>query len=98
MAKHTDVMIPATGWDGGDGGDPARSASGGCRRVRMGGAFEGAAALEQGHDNVLPQRTVAAIRPTRWRFKGVYHTGRGRDSHQSTFNSQAAHLYARCGP
>ncbi len=67
MAKHTIVLIP------GDGIGPEVTHA--TRRVveAAGLAVEwvelpaGVSALDQGHDNVLPQRTLAAIKRTRWR-------------------------------
>src|SRR3569832_703537 len=78
MAKHTIVLIP------GDGIGPEVSAA--AKRVieAAGLAVEwvelpaGATALEQGHDNVLPERTLAAIRAHKVALKGPVTTPVGK--------------------
>ncbi|HEY2586248.1 MAG TPA: isocitrate/isopropylmalate dehydrogenase family protein [Tepidisphaeraceae bacterium] len=78
MAKHTIVMIP------GDGIGP--EVTGAARRVfeAAGLAVEwvelpaGAAAIEQGFDNVLPQRTIAAIQAHKVALKGPVTTPIGK--------------------
>src|SRR6185295_18194739 len=70
MAKHTIVLIP------GDGIGPEVTAA--TRRVLEAAGLSvewvelpaGAAALEQGFDNVLPQRTLAAIQAHKVALKG----------------------------
>jgi isocitrate dehydrogenase (NAD+) len=77
-AKHTIVLIP------GDGIGPEVMAA--TRRVieAAGVAVEwvelpaGVSALEQGHDNVLPQRTVAAIQAHKVALKGPIGTPVGK--------------------
>ena len=78
MAKHTIVLIP------GDGIGPEVTEA--TQRVleAAGLAVEwvalpaGAAALEQGHDNVLPQRTLAAIQAHKVALKGPVTTPVGK--------------------
>lgn len=78
MAKHTIVMIP------GDGIGP--EVTGAARRVMEAAGLSvewvelpaGAAAIEQGFDNVLPQRTVAAIAAHKVAIKGPVTTPIGK--------------------
>jgi isocitrate dehydrogenase (NAD+) len=78
MAKHTIVMIP------GDGIGPEVTAA--ARRVLDAAGLSaewvelpaGAAAIEQGFDNVLPQRTVAAIQAHKVALKGPVTTPIGK--------------------
>jgi isocitrate dehydrogenase (NAD+) len=78
MAKHTIVLIP------GDGIGPEVTTAG--RRVLEAAGFSaewvelpaGASALEQGFDNVLPQRTVAAIAAHKIALKGPVSTPIGK--------------------
>ena len=70
MPKHTIVLIP------GDGIGPEVT-SAACRVIEAAGVEvewvelpAGASAIEQGHDNVLPQRTVAAIQAHKLALKG----------------------------
>jgi isocitrate dehydrogenase (NAD+) len=78
MAKHTIVMIP------GDGIGP--EVMGATRRVLEAAGLSvewvellaGTAALEQGHDNVLPQRTLAAITAHKVALKGPITTPVGK--------------------
>jgi isocitrate dehydrogenase (NAD+) len=70
MAKHTIVLIP------GDGIGPEVTAAA-CRVIEAAGLSvewvelpAGASALEQGYDNVLPQRTLAAIQAHKVGLKG----------------------------
>ena len=78
MAKHTIVLIP------GDGIGPEVTAA--ARRVMEAAGFSvewvvlpaGASALEQGFDNVLPQRTVAAIAAHKVALKGPVTTPIGK--------------------
>src|SRR5687767_15882210 len=78
MPKHTIVMIP------GDGIGPEVTAA--ARRVLEAAGLQaewvelpaGVAALEQGHDNVLPQRTLAAIQAHKVALKGPVTTPVGK--------------------
>src|SRR5690349_15049788 len=78
MAKHTIVLIP------GDGIGP--EVMGAARRVLEAAGLSvewvelsaGAVALEQGHDNVLPQRTLAAIAAHKVALKGPITTPVGK--------------------
>jgi len=78
MAKHTIVLIP------GDGIGPEVSAA--TKRVLEAAGLSvewvelpaGATALEQGHDNVLPERTLAAIRAHKVALKGPVTTPVGK--------------------
>src|SRR6188474_3342228 len=78
MAKHTIVLIP------GDGIGP--EVTGATRRVVEAAGLSvewvelpaGATALEQGHDNVLPERTVAAIKAYKVALKGPVTTPVGK--------------------
>ena len=77
MAKHTIVLIP------GDGIGPEVTTA--ARRVIEAAGLSvewvelpaGAAALEQGFDNVMPQRTLAAIQSAQGGAQGAgHHPGR----------------------
>jgi isocitrate dehydrogenase (NAD+) len=78
MAKHTIVLIP------GDGIGPEVTAA--TKRVLEAAGLSvewvelpaGAAALEQGHDSVLPQRTIAAIQAHKVALKGPVTTPVGK--------------------
>ena len=78
MAKHTIVLIP------GDGIGPEVSTA--TRRVLEAAGLQvewvelpaGQAALDQGHDNVLPQRTLAAIQAHKVALKGPVTTPVGK--------------------
>ena len=78
MAKHTIVLIP------GDGIGPEVTAA--ARRVLEASGLSvewielpaGASAVEQGHDNVLPQRTLAAIQAHKVALKGPITTPVGK--------------------
>ena len=78
MAKHTIVLIP------GDGIGPEVSDA--TRRVLEAAGLQvewvelpaGQAALDQGHDNVLPQRTLAAIQAHKVALKGPVTTPVGK--------------------
>lgn len=78
MAKHTIVLIP------GDGIGP--EVSGATRRVLEAAGLSvewvelpaGQAALDQGYDNVLPQRTLAAIQAHKVALKGPVTTPVGK--------------------
>ena len=78
MAKHTIVLIP------GDGIGPEVSSA--TRRVLEAAGLQvewvelpaGQAALDQGHDNVLPQRTLAAIQAHKVALKGPVTTPVGK--------------------
>jgi len=78
MAKHTIVLIP------GDGIGPEVSSA--TRRVVEAAGLSvewcelpaGQAALDQGHDNVLPQRTLAAIQAHKVALKGPVTTPVGK--------------------
>ena len=99
MAKHTIVLIP------GDGIGPEVSAA--ARRVieATGLSVEwvelpaGTAAIEQGFDNVLPERTLAAIRAHKVALKGPVTTpvGKGFKSVNVQLR-QKLHLYAAVRP
>src|SRR5688572_33433061 len=99
MAKHTIVLIP------GDGIGPEVTVA--TKRVLEAAGLSvewvelpaGAAALEQGFDNVLPQRTVAAIRAHRVALKGPVSTpvGKGFKSVNVQLR-QALTLYAAVRP
>ncbi|MDB5289080.1 MAG: isocitrate dehydrogenase, NAD-dependent, mitochondrial type [Phycisphaerales bacterium] len=78
MAKHTIVVIP------GDGIGPEVTAA--TKRVLAAAGLEaewvelpaGATAIEQGYDNVLPQRTIAAIQAHKIALKGPVTTPVGK--------------------
>src|ERR1051326_4903547 len=78
MPKHTIVLIP------GDGIGPEVSAA--ARRVIEASGLSvdwvelpaGVAAIDQGHDNVLPQRTLAAIKAHKVALKGPVTTPVGK--------------------
>jgi isocitrate dehydrogenase (NAD+) len=99
MAKHTIVMIP------GDGIGPEVSTA--TRRVLEAAGLSvewvelpaGQAALDQGHDNVLPQRTLAAIQAHKVALKGPVTTpvGKGFKSVNVQLR-QALNLYAAVRP
>src|SRR6266566_7769596 len=99
MAKHTIVMIP------GDGIGP--EVTGAARRVIEAAGFSvewvelpaGATALEQGHDNVLPERTLAAIKMHKVALKGPVTTpvGKGFKSVNVQLR-QKLNLYAAVRP
>jgi isocitrate dehydrogenase (NAD+) len=99
QAKHTIVLIP------GDGIGP--EVSGATRRVLDAAGLSvewvelpaGAVAIEQGHDNVLPQRTLAAIKAHKVALKGPVTTpvGTGFKSVNVQLR-QALNLYAAVRP
>ncbi len=99
MAKHTIVLIP------GDGIGPEVTSA--TRRVLEAAGLSvewvelpaGVTALEQGFDNVLPQRTVAAIRAHKVALKGPVTTpvGKGFKSVNVQLR-QALNLYAAVRP
>ena len=99
MAKHTIVLIP------GDGIGP--EVTGATRRVVEAAGLQvewvelpaGATALEQGHDNVMPQRTLAAIKAHKVALKGPVTTpvGKGFKSVNVQLR-QALTLYAAVRP
>jgi isocitrate dehydrogenase (NAD+) len=99
MAKHTIVLIP------GDGIGPEVTVA--TQRVLEAAGLSvewvelpaGAAALEQGFDNVLPQRTLAAIKAHRVALKGPVTTpvGKGFKSVNVQLR-QALTLYAAVRP
>src|SRR4051794_17881093 len=99
MAKHTIVLIP------GDGIGP--EVSGATRRVLEAAGLQvewvelpaGQAALDQGHDNVLPQRTLAAIQAHKVALKGPVSTpvGKGFKSVNVQLR-KALNLYAAVRP
>src|SRR3954470_1141670 len=99
MAKHTIVLIP------GDGIGPEVMAA--TRRVIEAAGLSvewvelpaGASALEQGFDNVLPQRTLAAIQAHKVALKGPVTTpvGKGFKSVNVQLR-QALNLYAAVRP
>ncbi|HEY7117641.1 MAG TPA: isocitrate/isopropylmalate dehydrogenase family protein [Tepidisphaeraceae bacterium] len=99
MAKHTIVLIP------GDGIGPEVTAAG--KRVIQAAGLAvdwvelpaGAAAIEQGFDNVLPERTLAAIKAHRVALKGPVTTpvGKGFKSVNVQLR-QKLNLYAAVRP
>src|SRR5947209_16190720 len=99
MAKHTIVLIP------GDGIGPEVTAAG--RRVLEAAGLSadwvelpaGATALEQGFENVLPQRTLAAIKAHKVALKGPVTTpvGKGFKSVNVQLR-QKLNLYAAVRP
>src|SRR5688572_29909867 len=99
MAKHTIVLIP------GDGIGPEVTAA--ARRVIEAAGLNvewvelpaGAAAVEQGFDNVLPERTLAAIRAHKVALKGPVTTpvGKGFKSVNVQLR-QKLNLYAAVRP
>ena len=99
MAKHTIVMIP------GDGIGP--EVTGAARRVFEAAGLSvewvelpaGVSALEQGHDNVMPQRTLAAIQAHKVALKGPVGTpvGKGFKSVNVQLR-KALNLYAAVRP
>src|SRR5437763_1860941 len=99
MAKHTIVLIP------GDGIGPEVTAA--ARRVLEAAGLSGewvvlpagTMALEQGHDNVLPLRTVAAIQAHKVALKGPVTTpvGKGFKSVNVQLR-QKLNLYAAVRP
>src|SRR5438067_10881703 len=99
MAKHTIVLIP------GDGIGPEVTSA--ARRVveAAGLAVEwvelpaGAMALEQGHENVLPQRTLAAIKAHKVALKGPVTTPVGKGFRSVNVQlRKALSLYAAVRP
>jgi isocitrate dehydrogenase (NAD+) len=99
MAKHTIVLIP------GDGIGPEVTSA--ARRVLDAAGFKcdwivvpaGATALEQGHDNVLPEVTVEAVRHHKIALKGPVTTpvGKGFKSVNVQLR-QRLNLYAAVRP
>src|SRR6478736_3630405 len=99
MAKHTIVLIP------GDGIGPEVSTA--TRRVLEAAGLSvewvelpaGASAVEQGFDNVLPERTLAAIKAHKVALKGPVTTpvGKGFKSVNVQLR-QKLHLYAAVRP
>src|SRR3954469_18025408 len=99
MAKHTIVLIP------GDGiGPEVPSAT---RRVIEAAGLSvewvelpaGATAIEQGHDNVLPQRTLAAIQAHKVALKGPVTTPVGKGFRSVNVGlRKALNLYAAVRP
>src|SRR5947208_11775407 len=99
MAKHTIVLIP------GDGIGPEVTTA--TRRVVEAAGLTvewvelqaGATAIEQGHDNVMPQRTLAAIKAHKVALKGPVTTpvGKGFKSVNVQLR-QALMLYAAVRP
>src|SRR6476660_686880 len=99
MAKHTIVLIP------GDGIGP--EVTGAARRVLEAAGLSvewvelpaGATALDQGFDNVLPERTLAAIRAHKVALKGPVTTpvGKGFKSVNVQLR-QKLNLYAAVRP
>jgi isocitrate dehydrogenase (NAD+) len=99
MAKHTIVLIP------GDGIGPEVTAA--TRRVleAAGASIEwvelpaGATALQQGFDNVLPERTLAAIRAHKVALKGPVTTPVGKGFRSvNVLLRQKLNLYAAVRP
>ncbi len=99
MAHHTIVLIP------GDGIGPEVSEAA-CRVLDASGAKiswevrpAGASALEQGHDNVLPESTIEAIKRHKVALKGPVTTpvGKGFKSVNVQLR-QKLHLYAAVRP
>src|SRR5436190_7159611 len=99
MAKHTIVLIP------GDGIGPEVTSA--ARRVVEAAGLSvewvelpaGATALEQGYDNVLPQRTLAAIKAHKVALKGPVTTPVGKGFRSVNVQlRQALTLYAAVRP
>jgi isocitrate dehydrogenase (NAD+) len=99
MAKHTIVLIP------GDGIGPEVSSA--TRRVIEAAGLSvewvelpaGQAALDQGHDNVLPQRTLAAIQAHKVALKGPVTTPAGKGFKSVNVQlRKALNLYAAVRP
>jgi isocitrate dehydrogenase (NAD+) len=99
MAKHTIVMIP------GDGIGP--EVTGAARRVLEAAGLSvewvelpaGATAIEQGHENVLPQRTLAAIKAHKVALKGPVTTPVGKGFRSVNVQlRQSLNLYAAVRP
>ena len=99
MAKHTIVLIP------GDGIGPEVTSA--ARRVLEAAGLSvewvelpaGATALEQGHDNVLPQRTLAAIKAHKVALKGPVTTPVGKGFRSVNVQlRQSLNLYAAVRP
>src|SRR5256714_4999121 len=99
MAKHTIVLIP------GDGIGPEVTAA--TKRVLDAAGFSvewvelpaGAAALEQGFDSVLPERTIAAIRAHKVALKGPVTTPVGKGFRSVNVQlRQKLNLYAAVRP
>jgi isocitrate dehydrogenase (NAD+) len=99
MAKHTIVLIP------GDGIGPEVTSA--ARRVIEAAGLSvewvelpaGATAIEQGHDNVLPQRTLAAIKAHKVALKGPVTTPVGKGFRSVNVQlRQALTLYAAVRP
>jgi len=99
MAKHTIVLIP------GDGIGPEVTSAG--RRVLEAAGLDvhwivapaGATALEQGCENVLPQRTLSAIQTHRVALKGPVTTPVGKGFRSVNVQlRQALRLYAAVRP
>lgn len=99
MAKHTIVLIP------GDGIGPEVTSA--AKRVLQAAGFEadwvelpaGASALEQGHDSVLPERTVAAIKAHKVALKGPVTTPVGKGFRSVNVQlRQKLNLYAAVRP
>src|SRR3954467_15957138 len=78
MAKHTIVLIPGDGIGPEVTGATKRVLEAAGLSVEWGGLPAGATALEQGHDNVLPQRTLAAISAHKVALKGPITTPVGK--------------------
>src|SRR2546421_6590553 len=99
MARHTIVLIP------GDGIGPEVTRA--TKRVIEAAGLNaewvelpaGATALEQGHDNVLPQRTLAAIKAHKLALKGPVTTPVGKGFRSVNVQlRQALTLYAAVRP
>jgi len=99
MAKHTIVMIP------GDGIGPEVTSS--ARKVLEAAGLSvewvelpaGATALEQGYENVLPERTLAAIRAHKVAIKGPVTTPVGKGFRSVNVQlRKALNLYAAVRP
>ena len=99
MAKHTIVMIP------GDGIGP--EVTGAARRLLEAAGLSvewvelpaGATAIEQGHENVLPQRTLAAIKAHKVALKGPVTTPVGKGFRSVNVQlRQSLNLYAAVRP
>src|SRR6266850_6267258 len=99
MAKHTIVLIP------GDGIGPEVTSA--TRRVLEAAGLSvewvelpaGATALDQGYDNVMPQRTLAAIKAHKVALKGPVTTPVGKGFRSVNVQlRQALTLYAAVRP
>src|SRR3954469_22383050 len=99
MAKHTIVLIPGDGIGPEVTGAARRVVEAAGLSVEWGELPAGANALEQGYDNVLPQRTLAAIKAHKLALKGPVTTPGGKGFKSVNVQlRQALLLYAAVRP